>query len=349
MSYNVHASSLGAGAADPFLQAFLASRLAMILIDPHQPDYPVVFANEAFCALSGYPREDVVGRGALSLLGQSSEDAGANEAARAALRAGESFASDRLLCRDATRAPSAFAVDPVRGTSGEVLYFVAVQSPAAQPAPTQRVRDLEAALARMATLLHDVDHRAKNSLQVVSSLILLKARRLQDKQARDAFLGLSERVGALSAAHRVTHAAGDPNLFSVGDFLAELIPDLAAPVGDRIAVETQAEAVAVAAGKAAPLALIVSELVTNALKHAFPDGRAGRLSVKATKPGDRLRIVIEDDGIGLEDGTPPDGEFGRTLIDMLVRQLRAQIAWENADPGTRVCVTIPLDEEEAKL
>jgi two-component sensor histidine kinase len=240
-------------------------------------------------------------------------------------------------------------VDPVGGAAGEVLYFVAIQSHAAAPAPMQRVRELEAALERAEALLHDVDHRAKNSLQVVSSLILLKARRLQDKQARDALLGLSERVSALSAAHRVTHAAEDPNLFSVGDFLAELVPDLAASAGDRIAVETEAEAIAVAAGKAAPLALIVSELVTNALKHAFPEGRAGRLSVKATKPGDRLRIVIEDDGIGLEDGTPPDGEFGRTLVDMLVRQLRAQIAWEDADPGTRVSITIPLDGEEAKL
>jgi two-component sensor histidine kinase len=87
-------------------------------------------------------------------------------------------------------------------------------------------------------------------------------------------------------------------------------------------------------------------LVGNALKHAFPDGR-GRLSVTATVQ-DGLRILVADDGVGLSRHAAAEDGFGKTLIDMLARQLRASVTWEDAAPGTRAIVTVPLAEHEVR-
>jgi two-component sensor histidine kinase len=190
----------------------------------------------------------------------------------------------------------------------------------------------------------------KNNLQVISSLVLLKARRLKDPGARDVLLNLAERISALSTVHRLLYPVGDVSRFDLVEFLTDLTDDLMTlvPAG-QVDLSLAVEAASVSAAKAAPLALLLNELVSNALKHAYPDNRRGHLRVQVTKSEGSLCIVVEDDGVGI-DGLMPRGDgFGKTLIDMLVRQLKAQIEWRDARPGTRVVITMPLDAEEAQF
>ena len=102
------------------------------------------------------------------------------------------------------------------------------------------------------------------------------------------------------------------------------------------------EPIAVAAAMAAPLSLMIHELTTNAVRHAFPEGRAGRLSLIGRREDDTLVLVIADDGVGLAAAPPNPAGFGRTLVDMVVRQLRGSIAWFDGAPGTRVEIRVPL-------
>jgi two-component sensor histidine kinase len=211
----------------------------------------------------------------------------------------------------------------------------------------RRTRALQAALDQKTALLQELDHRVKNNLQVVASLVLLKSRRVKDPQARSVLTNMAERIGALSTAHRLLYADAGATWFDLREFVTDLSRDLMVPLNPAdIELSLDLDPVVVAGGKAAPLALLVNELVGNALRHAFPNGR-GRVSVAAKRDGD-LRIVVEDNGVGLASHATSDESFGKTLIDMLTRQLKGTMAWEDAAPGTRAVVVIPLANGEVR-
>ncbi len=211
----------------------------------------------------------------------------------------------------------------------------------------RRTGELQAALEQKSALLQELDHRVKNNLQVVTSLILLKSRRVKDQGARRVLTDMAERIGALSTAHRLLYADGDATWFNLPEFLTDLSRDLMVPLKpDRIELSLDFDPVAVSSAKAAPLALLVNELVGNAIRHAFPNG-CGRVSLMAKWDGN-LRIVVEDDGIGLAGHASSEENFGKILIDMLTRQLKAAMAWEDAGPGTRAVLVVPLADHEVR-
>jgi two-component sensor histidine kinase len=211
----------------------------------------------------------------------------------------------------------------------------------------RRTEALQAALDHKSALLQELDHRVKNNLQVVASLVLLKSRRITDPRARNVLTNMAERIGALSTAHRVLYADEGVTWFDLREFLGDLTRDLMVPLNPAdVELALDLDAVAISGGKAAPLALLVNELVGNALRHAFPNGR-GRVFMAAKWDG-ALRIVVEDDGVGLANHAASDESLGKTLIDMLARQLKATMAWEDAAPGTRAVLVIPLGNNEVQ-
>ncbi|HEX2135973.1 MAG TPA: PAS domain-containing protein [Microvirga sp.] len=372
MSVTFRAPDLGSGreiesgVGDPFAAAFRTTRMPMLVTDPRQPDNPVVFVNDAFSGLTGYSRGEIVGRNCRFLQGPDSDRATVDRI-REAVRAGESIRTEILnYKKDGTPFWNSLVISPVRNEAGELLYFFASQFDVSEKKDAElelirakalleeevsrRTRDLRAALDQKTALLHEVDHRVKNNLQVISSLVLLKARRLANPEVRKVLHDLAERISALSTVHRLLYPVGDVSRFGLRDFLGDLTSDLATllPAG-QVEVELRVEPVAVAAAKAAPLALLVNELVSNAFKHAYPADRRGRVLVEVTKPDRDLRIVVEDDGVGIAGAAPPGDGFGKTLIEMLARQLKARVDWGDARPGTRAVVTMPLDAEEAEF
>ena len=106
-----------------------------------------------------------------------------------------------------------------------------------------------------------------------------------------------------------------------------------------IAVEVDADRVETRSQLATRIGLIVNELVTNALKHAFPDERGGTVSVRLRRTGDELTLTVEDDGIGCPDA-PAEG-LGSRIVRLLVQQLRGHMTRELANPGCRVTIVIP--------
>jgi len=212
----------------------------------------------------------------------------------------------------------------------------------------RRTEALQAALDHKSALLQELDHRVKNNLQVVASLVLLKSRRIKDPRARDVLTNMAERIAALSTAHRLLYAEEGATWFDLRDFLGDLTRDLMVPFNPAdVDLSLDVDALAISGGKAAPLALVVNELVGNSLRHAFPNGARGRLAVAAKWDG-ALRIVVEDDGVGLPKHAASEESLGKTLIDMLARQLRATITWEDAAPGTRAVLVIPLATGEVQ-
>jgi PAS domain S-box-containing protein len=351
------------GLGDLFAAVFRANRMAMLITDPRQADNPIIFVNDAFSALTGYGREEAVGRNCRFLQGPDTNQDDLLRL-REAVAEGRGVEVEVLNYRkDGASFWNGLSVSPVRDEAGELLYFHASlvditdkreaqaqlrQAKEQLEAEVQRrTHDLQAALDQKIVLLHEVDHRVKNNMQVVSSLVLLQSRRIRDETARRVLGNMAERISALATMHRLLYPAGDVSRFNMSEFITDLSNDLiSAADPDQIELALDVEPIGVSSAKATPLALMVNELVTNAIRHAFPDGRKGHLAIAATRCDGDLRIVVEDDGVGMNGKAVPDESFGRVLTEMLARQIRAKLSFEDADPGTRAVVVVPLNAEE---
>ncbi len=211
----------------------------------------------------------------------------------------------------------------------------------------RELRDrLEKLAAQQAVLLREVNHRVANSLQLISSLIELQGRRAAAPEAREMLQRAAERVEAVSLVHRRLYTSNDVQFVEMDHYLAGLVEELrrATDAGETgHSIELTAEPMRVETDKAVPIGLIVNELVTNALKYAYPTGKGGSIRVALTRTGtDALRLVVEDDGIGLPDQpqTTRGSGLGSTIVSAMAKSVRAAVALDRTHPGTRFVVDV---------
>lgn len=199
------------------------------------------------------------------------------------------------------------------------------------------------ALERQAVLQREADHRIKNTLQLISSLVMLQGRRTADEGARQALKALLQRVQAVSVTHRHVVRDGEHEVVELAALLRELAADLAASAGRKgVAIDLDLEPVRAPAKDGAPVALIFSEALVNALRHAFPDGREGRVRVSLEARPDSYVLIIADNGVGPGDG--PKG-FGAMVLQLMAQQLRARLDTDSAQPGLKLSVSVPMDAQ----
>jgi PAS domain S-box-containing protein len=355
------------GKGDPFAAAIRGSRMPMLITDPRQHDNPMVFANDAFLVLTGYERDEVMGRNCRFLQGEGTDPAAVDQL-RAAIRDEVDINLDILNYRkDGTPFWNALYLSPVTNEAGELRYFFASQldvterkeaelqvrgaKDAFEREVARRTEELQRAMAELrgaleakTVLLHEVDHRVKNNLQLVSSLIYMQSREIPDPVIKASLRTMLSRIEALGTVHRRLYQSDDVSRFDVADFARDVVGDLVSATGRTdIRVNLDLEPVEVPAEKAAPVALMLNELVTNALKHAF-DGRPGTLDVAVRRNGHDFFITVADDGAGMADGALAKRSFGRTLVETLGRQLQARTEWSATGPGTRVEVALPIEQ-----
>ncbi len=323
------------GRGDPFAAAVRATRMPMLITDPRLDDNPIVFVNDAFCRLTGYEPDEIMGRNCRFLQGPDT-DLDSVARIRQAVEGRTDIDIEVLNYRkDGTPFWNALYLSPVFDEAGELQYFFASQLD---------VTDRRDALAVQAMLLHEVDHRVKNSLQIVASMLAMEARAMPDEVVAQRLQGILARIEALSTVHRRLYQSDDLMSFDVAEFTRDIVTNLVGSTGrPDIGVRLVLEPAFLPARLAAPLALVFNELVTNTLKHAFPDGRAGQITVEVATANEQLRITVADDGPGLPDQPPGPASFGRKLIAALVQQLGATANWEARQPsGLRVDVQVPL-------
>jgi PAS domain S-box-containing protein len=347
------------GEGDPFAAAVRATRMPMVITDPQQPDNPIIFCNEAFQKLSGYERDEIVGRNCRFLQGADTDPV-CVQRIREAVNAGTSIDVDLLNYRkDGTTFWNALYLSPVRNEAGTIQFYFASQMDVTDRVEAQetitrqkeeierevekRTSALKQALEEKTLLLHEVDHRVKNNLTMIGSLLRLQARTINDPAVSTKLEAMLERVDALATVHRRLYQSDDVSKFDVGAFVVNLVSDVVGASGrDDIHVQTDVDVIDVPSTNAAALGLVLNEVVTNAIKHAFKEGRPGKLMVSAKHANDNAEIVISDDGPGIPDEADERAGLGRTLIQKLSRQVGAKTEWRRADPGTAVTITIPV-------
>jgi len=204
----------------------------------------------------------------------------------------------------------------------------------------ERTGELSAALAQRDLLLREVYHRVKNNLQMIDGLLVMHNRRTSDPAGRQAIQGLRDRVYALGLVHQQLMDSRDLKTFDIAPFLKELSINLVqAGASQDVALSIKAIPLDVGLDFAIPLGLLVTELVTNSLKHAFPSG-SGRIEVEFTRAEDgTLALVVSDDGQGYGDGgAEADSRkpgLGLGIIGGLVTQLNGRIDVQSQPGKTR--------------
>ena len=189
------------------------------------------------------------------------------------------------------------------------------------------VRELKAALAEKTVLLKEVHHRVKNNLAVISSLLGMRAEATKVVEVKRALEESQQRVASIALIHE--HLYGDERLDRVNfaDYARQLVDELSMALlkePDRITVMVEPSAVELGVDRAVPCALIVNELITNALKHAFPNRRKGTVGVGCQEVApNRLKLSVYDDGVGMAEDSGPrrPNSLGLEIVQILTRQL----------------------------
>jgi two-component sensor histidine kinase len=233
---------------------------------------------------------------------------------------------------------------------GHVLAVVRIRPGGSRPAaaPPETTHELRTALAAKTLLLQEIHHRVKNQLAMMSSLLNIKAEATTSRAVRDALLACRQRLESVALVHEHLHRGEHLDRVQFASYGEELVADLRAALLDEmtpIRIETAFDPIELAMEQAVPCALIVNELVTNALKHAFPNGRRGTicLSLREAMPG-MLELTVADDGVGLPRdalASPPgSGSLGLRIVSLLTQQLGGAVQ-QRRGSGTAVVLRFP--------
>ncbi|MGV8831391.1 MAG: sensor histidine kinase [Devosia sp.] len=191
-------------------------------------------------------------------------------------------------------------------------------------------------------LLQEVQHRVANSLQIIASVLMQSARRVQSEEARGHLQNAHHRVMSIAALQRPL-SMSDSGRVDLLSYFTQLCQSLGASmIADpaRHSLRVSVDDSAVEADISVSLGLIVTELVINAIKHAFPDERSGIITVGYRSSGSDWTLSVTDNGIGMAGGSnAPKGGLGSGIVEALAKSLRGGIHLSDAGPGTMVTIS----------
>ena len=352
------------------------ARVAVVVTDPTAPDDPITYVNDAFERLTLYARDDVIGHNCRFLQGKGTDPADV-ERIRNGLARDEDFVVTLTNHRaDGSRFRNQLFVSPVHDETGRLTaWFGMLRCVDAEDAALRDPRTISEE-----TMLKELQHRVKNHLAMVVSMIRLQARREITAASLD---DLSHRVEALSIFydelfHASEQSAGQvPGSVDAGAYLGRVAAAVAGLDGrPGIAFDVRCDKVVLPLDTAARLGLLLSEFLTNALKHAFEGRASGSVTIGLTRQDDgEVRLAVADDGIGLPPGstwpggaqslsqqharsecgqgaldtTGQDGAagLGGSIVDGLVQSIGGEVLADSGDHGTRFEVRVPGGKGDA--
>jgi chemotaxis protein methyltransferase CheR len=208
-------------------------------------------------------------------------------------------------------------------------------------------REHAVAHERIGMLLQEVTHRVTNSLQLISSMVMIEARSLKSREGKAALERVSHRIAALGQLYSKLSKADSVEAIEAASYLDELCRDLIASIhkegGTSVVLKTEMASELLPTDRAIPIGLIVNELVTNAIKYAFPGEAKGTVTVTLKRTPAELRLSVADDGHGL-DPRRGDSGLGDRLVDGFALQLGGKIERKSDGRGTTVNLVLPSPE-----
>ncbi len=291
--------------------------------------------------LYGYTAAEMVGRSIELLLPPGREQEESELIGR--VRRGETVDSYETVRRHkhGRELQVSLTMSPIRDSTGALAGVSKITRDVTAVKEAQRA--VESSLREKEVLLKEIHHRVKNNLQIISSLLNLQSRHLDAPAAKAVLVESDMRVRAIALVHEKLYQAQSLASIALEPYLRSLTTGLIHSFGDRRKVDVCAQDIVLGVDGAIPCGLIVNELVSNALKHAFPDDRPGCITVSLREiEGSRLHLEVVDDGVGM----PPGFDFRRAtsmglqLVCGLTQQLKGEIELLPG-PGTRFSIRFP--------
>jgi PAS domain S-box-containing protein len=306
-------------------------------------DFRFEYINSAGCQSNRMPKESVLGR-AMCEVFPSHRETGLFDEYCQVVETGEPLIKESLVYEDdyaGQRLSRAFDIQATKLGDGFAVTWRDV---------TDRKKadeSLKASLQEKEVLLKEIHHRVKNNLQIVTSLIKLQAESVQNQQIRDVLKESQNRIRAMALIHEKLYRSPDLARTNLAAYVSDLMQELTRSYGihpQAIQLQTQIEDILLNIDTAIPCGLIINELVSNALKYAFPDAR-GHIWVQCRLiDANCCELIVGDDGIGL----PPDFDsqntesLGLQLVYGLTQQVGGDIHVDR-NQGTQFRITVPIE------
>ncbi len=208
---------------------------------------------------------------------------------------------------------------------------------------------LQAALGEKEVMLKEIHHRVKNNLQIINSLLFLQAENSSDPKLKKSLEEGRGRIFSMALVHEELYQSGNLSSVDLRSYANRLCDGFTQSLSGSVRIACEAEPIQLPIDHSVPCGLILNELVTNAIKYAFPEGASGTIRVLVQKKDDRISMTVEDDGIGLPDKAfKENGDtFGLTLVRGLAEQLRGTLTLRNRTleedgiTGSRISLEFP--------
>ncbi len=234
-------------------------------------------------------------------------------------------------------------MDPIRNDFGQVVSAVQIVSDMTQQMKTEN--ELKQSLAEKDLLLHEVHHRVKNNMQVITSLLNLQARHVKDSELGKAFKESQYRIQSMSLIYELLYRSKNLSRVSIPDYVRMLTTELYRAYGTdpgKIRLHMDLDDLSLDIRQMIPVGLVLNELVSNSLKHAFPDRKSGKIIITMKSDSENhITLTVADDGIGYS-GSRSDIEektMGMNLVRMLVNHQLSGKYELKLENGTRHCIT----------
>lgn len=322
--------------SDRFKQ-FLDHVPMAIAVSELHPDESITYANLEFERLIGRKAALIEGRTWDALPPHAIADDG--RALRDAVTAGDDYLGSFTITDEAAPKTVDAWSTLIEDEDGSPLFRLVAL---AETGPRNDDAELEQRLRDSDTLLRELQHRVKNNLQMITALIRLEARNLPDNATEQRFDRLAGRIDALALLYRSLSDEGIGESIDLGIYLSEIASSvMRAHAVEGIHLDLQVDTWPVSVNVAMPAGLVVNELLTNALKHAFAGRDGGTITLHSIVDETGCRVVVADDGIGLAEGVswPKAGKLGALIAQSLRQNAKARIEVES-EPGAGVRVTI---------
>jgi PAS domain S-box-containing protein len=307
----------------------------------------ILYVNEAFIDTYGYTEDEVLGKD-IRILRSSGEQFDLSQQIRAGMQNG-GWAGELMNRRkNGDTFPVELWTSMVRNDAGEPVALVGVAREI-----TERRRSearMKASLREKEVLLKEVHHRVKNNLQVITSLLNLQADRIPDERVQVVLKENQARIKSMALVHEELYQSEDLAWVSFTDYLRRLTQGLLqmyANPGTAISMRFEMEDLQLGIDAAIPCGLIVNELVTNALKHAFLGRERGIINIRFSREKEKYVVGVGDDGVGLPEGIDVETTetLGLHLVSTLADQLGATLSVVRQE-GTSF--TLSFEERRAK-
>jgi two-component sensor histidine kinase len=338
---------LASALEDGRFKQFLDHVPVAIAVSDLEPSERVVYANAEFERLAGRAIADFLGGGWDRLLGETLSTSGRETLAEALIGGLDSLGSFTTSGEGRSLSVDAWA-SLIDGDDGAPAFrlLALVESTRAEDSPLD---DLEAQVREKDMQLRELQHRVKNNLQMITALIRVEARGISDHSTSEGFDRLAGRVEALGLLYNALETSEGKDSVDLGVYLSQIAAAvMTAHATEGVHLDLQVDSWPVSIDVAMPTGLVVNELLTNALKHAFRGRNGGTITLHCLMGPDGCRVVVADDGVGLADGVewPRRGKLSALIVRSLLQNAKAQLDVQS-EPGHGLRVTIRFRPENA--